>query len=239
MSDRHLLKDKPLQCRVIPVTFTRQNCSLVWCVETRRAVLVDPGGDVDLLLRAIDQEQVSVERLLVTHPHPDHSGAAAELSDLLEVPIEGPHRDDQTLLRRMCAMGDDLGFYSCLPYEPERWLEDGDEIEVGHRKLVAVHCPGHTEGHMIYFSPESRLAMVGDTLFHGAIGATSGPLHHLQLLRSIRLKLLPLGDDVLFVPGHDKLSTFGEERRSNYAVSDSAAEKYSHLFDDPRFRPDS
>jgi len=235
MSKNHLLKGEKLQCRVIPVTWARQNCAVLWCLETRKAVIVDPGGDIDLLLRIIDEEQIDVERLLITHPHPDHAGAAADLADLLEVAIEGPNRGDEPLIRRMSRMGEHLGFYECSPFVPNRWLEDEDKIEFGHRTLVALHCPGHTAGHMAYFSPEARIAFVGDILFKGAVGATATPRDHLELLRSIRLKLLPLGDDVLFVPGHEMLSTFGEERRNNHAVSDVAAEKYDHFFDDPRF----
>ncbi len=235
MGESHLLTDRQLQCRVIPVTWTRQNCSLVWCLETRRAAVIDPGGDIELLLGAIEEERVDVERILITHPHPDHAGAAGELAGLLNIPVEGPHRDDESLAQSMTTMGEELGFPACSPCVPDRWFEDRDRIGVGHQEMIALHCPGHTAGHMAYFSPEARIAFVGDTLFRNAVGATADPFKHLQLLRSIRLKLLPLGDDVLFVPGHDRLSTFGEERRSNHAVSDRAAERYTHLFDDPRF----
>jgi hydroxyacylglutathione hydrolase len=235
MRNDHLLTGEKLQCRVIPVTWARQNCSLLWCLETRKAVIIDPGGDIDLLLQTIDEEQVEVERLLITHPHPDHAGAAADLAELLAVPVEGPNKGDESLIERMSRMGEHLGFYECSPFVPHRWLQDQDKVKVGNRILVALHCPGHTAGHMAYFSPEAKIAFVGDILFRGAVGATATPHDHLELLRSIRLKLLPLGDDVLFVPGHGGLSTFGEERKNNYAVSDIAAEKYTHFFDDPRF----
>jgi hydroxyacylglutathione hydrolase len=231
----HVLKDRKLQCRVIPVTRAKQNCSLIWCLETRRAAVVDPGGDLDLLRRVIHEEGVELERILITHAHPDHAGGAADLAALLDVPIEGPHRGDRSWIDRMCDLGELYGFYDCLPFTPDRWLVDGAEITVGRQTLLALHCPGHTAGHIAYFSPEARIAFVGDILFRAAIGATVEPRDHLELLRSIRLKLLPLGDDVMFVPGHLMLSTFGEERRSNPFVSDAAAVKYTHLFDDPRF----
>lgn len=230
------LRNSKLHCRVIPVTRAKQNCSLVWCVETLRAALIDPGGDLDYLRDAIAEEGVQVERLLVTHGHPDHGGGAADLAELLDVPIEGPHRSEKPLIDRMGDMGDLYGFYDCMPFAPKRWLEDGDQVRVGEQTLLAIHCPGHTAGHIAYFSPEARIAFVGDILFRGAVGATSTPRNHLDLLRSIRLKLFPLGDDVVFVPGHNVLSTFGEERRSNPAVSDVAARKYTHLFNDPRFQ---
>lgn len=236
MADKYLLTDCKLQCRVIPVTSARQNCSLLWCRETRKAVVIDPGGDLDLLRYAIDEEHLEVERLLITHAHPDHAGAAFDLAAFLDAPIEGPNRGDEALLLRMPGMGSLYGFDDCLPFVPDRWLEHGDQVKVGAQTLLALHCPGHTAGHIAYFSPDARIAFVGDILFKGAIGATSTPHNLLELLRSIRLKLFPLGDDVLFVPGHQQTSTFGDERRSNYAVSDKAAEKYQHLFDDPRFQ---
>jgi len=235
MNPNHILRDRQLQCRVIPVTRAKQNCSLIWCVETGRAAIVDPGGDYDQLMHVISEEDVQVERLLITHSHPDHAGGAFDLASLLEVPIEGPHRADADLLARMSYMGESYGFEDCMPFEPDRWLMDGDEITVGKQKLVALHCPGHTAGHIAYFSADARIAFVGDILFKGAVGATVTPENHLELLRSIRLKLLPLGDDVMFVPGHKELSTFGEERKSNPVVSDFAANKYEHLFTDPRF----
>lgn len=236
MSDTHVLNDRKLQCRVIKVTRALQNCSLIWCTETRRAAIVDPGGDLDLLRAVMQEEEVELERILITHPHPDHAGGAADLAALLDVPIEGPHRADQYWIDRIADLGELYGFFDAMPFVPERWLEDGDAITVGNQMLRALHCPGHTPGHIAYFSPEARIAFVGDILFHGAIGATHAPHgDHLALLRSIRLKLFPLGDDVMFVSGHHVLSTFGEERRSNPFVSDEAAEKYHQFLVDPRY----
>jgi hydroxyacylglutathione hydrolase len=233
MKSHHILHERKLQCRIVQVTPVKQNCSLLWCQETKRAVVVDPGGDIDLLRRVIAEEGVTVERLLVTHGHPDHGGAAAALAAILEVPIEGPHHGDREWIDRITAVGDLHGLWGATSFEPDRWLVDGDEIAVGNQRMVALHCPGHSPGHIAYYSPEARIAFVGDILFRGTIGATGQPRDHLELLRSIRLKLLPLGDDVLFVPGHHVLSTFGEERRSNPFVSDAAAQKYAHYFSHP------
>jgi len=219
-----------LHFRVIPVTRARQNCSLAWCGDTGRAVVIDPGGDIERMLLAIREEGVQVERLLITHGHPDHAGAAFDLADLLQIPIEGPHWDDMPLLARLGEVGELYGFEDCLPFRPDRWLQHGDAIAVGRQTLNVLHCPGHTPGHLAYVSQDARLAFVGDILFHGAVGATKTPQDHLQLLYSIREKLFPLGDDIVFVPGHEALSTFGEERVSNPVVSDRAAQKYHHLF---------
>ena len=232
---RLLPKHLPLRCKVIPVTHVPQNCSVIWCFETMRGAVIDPGRDIDPVMAFIDQEGVKVERLLITHSHPDHAGAASALSALLAVPIEGPHRAEAAVIASMTTLAARHGFFDCQPYSPDRWLEDGNIIRVGNQQLQVLHCPGHTDGHVAYFCADSRLAFVGDILFRNAIGATADPLHHLVLLHSIRRKLFPLGDDVVLVPGHHALSSFGDERVFNPYVSDFAAEEYEHLFDDPRF----
>jgi hydroxyacylglutathione hydrolase len=234
---RLLSEDAPLRCKVIPVTHVAQNCSVIWCAETMRGAVIDPGGDLDRVMAFIDEQAVKVERLLITHSHPDHAGAAGALAAALAVPIEGPHRAEAKVITTMNRIAAQHGFANCQPYSPDRWLADGDIIHVGEQQLLVLHCPGHTDGHAAYFCAAARLAFVGDILFHNAIGATSDPLHHLTLLRSIRRKLFPLGNDVVFVPGHRELSSFGDERMFNPYVSDFAAEDYEHLFDDPRFFP--
>jgi glyoxylase-like metal-dependent hydrolase (beta-lactamase superfamily II) len=116
-----------------------------------------------------------------------------------------------------------VGFPACEVFEPDRWLEDGDRVLVGEQELQVSHCPGHTPGHIVFFHPVDRLAIVGDVLFQGSIGRTDFPRgDHGTLLASIRDKLWPLGDDVTFLPGHGPRSTFGEERRSNPFVGDSS-----------------
>jgi len=217
------------------VTHVQQNCSVIWCAETLRGAIVDPGGEIDRVKAYIDERGIEVERLLVTHGHPDHAGAAADLAALLEVPVEGPHRAEEKVIANMNAIAEEHGFEGIRPYTPARWFEHGDSIQVGNQQLVMLHCPGHTDGHAVYYSEAARLAFVGDILFRNAIGATGNSENYLKLLYSIRRKLFPLGDDVVFVPGHDALSTFGDERVFNPYVSDFAAEDYEQVFDDPRF----
>lgn len=230
-----LSQDSLLRCQVIPVTHVRQNCSVVWCVETMRGAVIDPGGEIDRLRAFTDEQGIEVERLLVTHSHPDHAGAAADLAEQLAVPIEGPHRAEAEEMARMLALAREHGFDGCRPYRPQRWFEHGDVTCVGNQQLAVLHCPGHTDGHVVYYSATARLAFVGDILFKNAVGATGTPEKYLQLLYSIRRKLFPLGDEVVFVPGHDALSTFGDERVFNPYVSDFAAEEYEHIFDDPHY----
>ncbi len=208
---------------ILPVTPYQQNCSLIWCEATRRAALVDPGGDVDVLLAAVDRAGVKLDKLLLTHGHLDHVGGALELSRRLDLPIVGPHRDDQFLLDNLPSQSVMFGFPAALPFAPTRWLCDGDKVGLGELELRVIHCPGHTPGHVVLFEPESRHAFVGDVLFKGSIGRTDFPRgNYDDLIASIRNKLFPLGDDVAFVPGHGPMSSLGFERRHNPFVGDEA-----------------
>ena len=205
-----------MKYRVIPVTPFAQNCTLLWCEASGRAAVVDPGGDLDRILEVVEGEGVGLERILITHAHIDHAGGAGELARRAGIGIEGPHRDDRFWIDAMEEQGRMFGFPGAGPFEPQRWLEQGDEVRVGEERLEVRHCPGHTPGHVIFFHPGDRVALVGDVLFKGSIGRTDFPRgDHRQLLDSIRRELWTLGDDVTFIPGHGPLSTIGEERRTN------------------------
>lgn len=212
-----------IESHIIPVTGFAQNCSVLWCVATRRAAIVDPGGDLDRVLAAVASLSLSVEKILITHGHIDHAGGTAELARRLGVPVEGPHEDDRFWIDNMVQQGRMFGFSGGEPFEPDRWLHDGDHVTVGEMRLDVVHTPGHTPGHVIFHQRETKLAIVGDVLFAGSIGRTDFPRgDHATLVRSIREKLFPLGDDVSFIPGHGPMSTFGKERKSNPHVGDAA-----------------
>jgi len=216
-----------LNYRLIPVTPFQQNCSLLWCARTRRGAFVDPGGEEDRLLQAAEAEGVTIEKLLLTHGHLDHAGAAAALRERLDVPIEGPHEGDRFLLEGFPAQCRMFGFPPAPGFTPDRWLNQGDSVTVGELTLDVLHCPGHTPGHVVFHhagGAESSLAFVGDVLFQGSIGRTDFPQgDHAALIRAIRTRLWPLGDNTGFVPGHGPMSTFGAERRRNPFVAD-------HLF---------
>jgi hydroxyacylglutathione hydrolase len=200
---------------IIPVTPFQQNCSLIWNEDTKIGAVVDPGGDVDVILKFIAQAQVTVEKIILTHGHIDHAGGAAELRDKLKVPIEGPHTEDDFLLKALPESGAQYG-YEARAVTPDRWLKEGDKVTVGALEFAILECPGHTPGSVVLFNSEHRFCLMGDVLFQGSIGRTDFPYgNHEQLLASIRDKLLPLGDEVWFVPGHGPASSMGEERRSN------------------------
>ena len=215
-----------MQAVILPVTPFAQNCSLVWCTRTRQAAVIDPGGDLDAILAAAREHGVTITRILLTHAHIDHAGGTAELARRLQVPIIGPHRGDKFWIDGIAEQGRMFGFPRCETFEPDQWLDEGDRVQVGDVELEVRHCPGHTPGHVIFYSPADKLAFVGDVLFQGSIGRTDFPGgDYATLIRAIREKLFPLGDDVRFVPGHGPMSTFGEERRSNPFAGDAAAGK--------------
>ncbi|MBM3488965.1 MAG: MBL fold metallo-hydrolase [Alphaproteobacteria bacterium] len=212
-----------LKAAFVPVTPFQQNCSILWCEASGRGALVDPGGEIDRVLAAAEKRAVRIEKILVTHGHLDHAGAVAAAAERLGVPIEGPHRDDAFWIEALAEQGRRWGLAECRPFTPDRWLQDGDRVMVGEAELRVIHCPGHTPGHVVFVHAPSRLAVVGDCLFRGSIGRTDLPRgDHRQLLRSIRDKLWPLGEDVQFVPGHGQMSSFGWERKTNPFVSDMA-----------------
>ena len=210
-----------LKYKIVPVTPFEQNCTLLWCTETHKAAVVDPGGDLDRILAAAEDEGVILEKILLTHAHIDHAGGTAELAKSAGLPIEGPHKDDNFWIQGLAMQAQMFGFPAPAVFTPNRWLEAGDTVTVGNETLEVLHTPGHTPGHVVFFHRGSKLAQVGDVLFNGSIGRTDFPKgDYNTLIHSIREKLFPLGDDVSFICGHGPMSTFGQERATNPFVSD-------------------
>jgi hydroxyacylglutathione hydrolase len=210
-----------IQCTIVPVTPYQQNCSVIKCMATGKAAIVDPGGDVERIMGAVEQMGASVEKVILTHAHLDHCAASDVLRQQLDVPIEGPHKGDAFWLEKLPEWCQMSGFPPADPFTPDRWLVDGDTVTVGEQELQVVHCPGHTPGHVVFYYGPQKVAWVGDVLFQGSIGRTDFPMgDHDQLIASIREKLFPLGDDITFIPGHGPTSTFGQERQTNPFVAD-------------------
>ena len=210
-----------MKLKIIPVTPFEQNCSVVFCESTMRGALIDPGGDIEVLRNTIDSMEIKIEKILLTHGHIDHCGASAELKEILDIPIEGPHVDDQFWIDQLPEQGRQFGFPILKKFVPDRYLDEDDEVSFGDIRMKVKHCPGHTPGHVIFHEENERLAFVGDVLFRGSVGRTDFPRGDFStLINSITTKLWPLGNDVTFIPGHGPTSTFGEERLSNPYVSD-------------------
>ena len=212
-----------LRVGVVPVTPFQQNCTLLWDDASREAVIIDAGGDVPRILAAIEREKLDVRALWITHGHLDHAGGVMELRDALaarpdSAPVEivGPDLRDAPLLEGLAAQGAMFGVRGLRNVAPDRWLTEGEQVSIGAHVFDVLHCPGHTPGSVVYVEKTARLAFVGDVLFRGSVGRTDFPYaDHDELIAAITTKLLPLGDDIAFICGHGRGSTFGDERRNN------------------------
>ncbi|HEY0818072.1 MAG TPA: MBL fold metallo-hydrolase [Rhizobacter sp.] len=212
-----------LRYQTVPVTPFQQNCSIVWCDETMEGAVVDPGGELPRLVATAKTLGVTLKQILLTHAHIDHAGGTGTLARELGLPIVGPHEADQFWIDGLPQQSMMFGFPPAESFTPTRWLHDGDTVRVGNCTLQVRHCPGHTPGHVVFFEPASKRAFVGDVLFAGSIGRTDFPQGDFDtLVDSIRSRLWPMGDEVVFIPGHGPESSFGEERRRNPYVRDGA-----------------
>lgn len=205
-----------LRAGIIPVTPFQQNCTILFDETEKRGVVVDPGGDVDRILAAIEANGLTIEAIWITHGHIDHAGGAMELKEALEVDIVGPHEADRPLLSRIAEQGRAYGVAGVRNCTPDRFLDEGETVSFTGHDFEVLHCPGHAPGHVVFYNRAQKFAHVGDVLFSGSIGRTDLPGgDHEALIRSIKEKLFPLGDEVGFICGHGPGGRFGDERRSN------------------------
>lgn len=205
-----------MKAAIVPVTPFEQNCTIIWDDETKKGAVIDPGGDMPRIEGAIAELGVTIEKIIVTHGHVDHICAVADLRDKLGVPVEGPHQADAFLIDNLPTIAANYGMHGARSFTPDRWLDEGDTVEIGGMTFDILHCPGHSPGSVVFVQKEQRFALVGDVLFQGSVGRTDLPGGDTDtLIASIKDKLLPLGDDVSFICGHGPMSTIGDERESN------------------------
>ena len=211
---------------LIPVTVFQQNCSLIWETETMRAAVIDPGGEPGKILDAINRLGLKVELILLTHGHLDHAGGAKALKGVLDqeradaggqpVPLLGPDARDQFLLDDIEEAQKQFGMQGMRNVTPDRHLSEGETVTLGNLTFDILHVPGHTPGHIVFIEKTRRIGFTGDAVFKGSVGRTDFPYGDGPgLIAAIKEKLLPLGDDLTFIPGHGSSSTIGEERATN------------------------
>jgi len=205
-----------MKAAIVPVTPFEQNCTIIWDDETKKGAVIDPGGDMPRIEGAIAELGITIEKIIVTHGHVDHICAVADLRDKLNIPVEGPHQADAFLIDNLPTIAANYGMHGARSFTPDRWLEEGDTVEIGGMTFDVLHCPGHSPGSVVFVQKEQRFAIVGDVLFQGSVGRTDLPGGDTDtLIASIRNKLQPQGDEVSFNCGHAPMSTNGDERANN------------------------
>lgn len=200
---------------IFPVGPLACNCSILADETTRRATIVDPGGNVETILTILQKHLLTVEQIIITHAHIDHVGAALQLKRLSGAPIY-MNQYDLPLLKMMDLQAGWLGIATPEVAAPDVDASDLLVVRIAEESAQVLHTPGHTEGSICVHLPASQLLLAGDTLFAGSIGRTDLPGGDLKrILRSLKERLLPLPDETRVVPGHGISTTIGVERETN------------------------
>lgn len=212
-----------LQFEIIPVTPFAQNCTLLWDDDSKDAVLIDAGGEVERLKQAIATRGLNLKALWLTHGHLDHAGAVGALASYYKLPVIGPHKEDEFWLQMLEQQAQMFGFAVPQAVDVTQWLEGNETLHLGRYSFEVRFAPGHTPGHVVIYSKDLNLVWTGDVLFAGSIGRTDFPKgNHQQLIESIHRELFTLPDDTRFISGHGPMSTIGQEKRTNPFVAGRA-----------------
>lgn len=205
-----------LNVQILPVTPFQQNAALLWDDVSKEAVLTDVGGEAERLLEAVETHQLNLKAIWLTHGHLDHASGVEELTTLHPVPVLGPHQADNYWLQALPDVTASYGFPISQPFIPTRWLKEGEALKVGEHTFIVFHIPGHTPGHVVFYSQANKLLIAGDVLFRESIGRTDFPGgNHSDLIRGIQEKLLSLPDDTRVLSGHGPMTTIGHEKQHN------------------------
>lgn len=212
-----------LKYQIIPVTPFAQNCTLLWDEQSKQAVLIDAGGEIERLREAIASRGLTLTALWLTHGHLDHVGAVGQLASEYNVPVIGPHQADAFWLDALPMQAQMFRFPPPTPVAVTQWLDAGDGLRLGDYQFEVRFTPGHTPGHVVIYSSDLGLVWTGDVLFAGSIGRTDFPMgNHQQLIESIHRELFSLPDDTQFICGHGPMSTIGKEKATNPFVAGRA-----------------
>lgn len=204
-----------LNLQIIPVSAFQQNCTIVWD-ENKNAAIIDAGDNAPALIRFVEEQQLNVRKLLITHAHLDHIMAVETLAKHFGVEIWGSNELDKPLFERLPESCASYGFPVVPAFLPDHWLNEGDIVEVGSLRFHIRHLPGHSPGHIGFLDFENKIGFTGDVLFKDSIGRTDLYAGNFEtLIQSIRTNLFDLDDDFVIVPGHGPHSTIGREKQHN------------------------
>jgi hydroxyacylglutathione hydrolase len=201
--------------KVLPVGPLQCNCSIIGDETTREAMVIDPGDQIEGILRIVEQHGLQVKQIVITHAHIDHVGGAMKLKQRTGAPIL-LNQNDQALLKMVDVQATWVGMRPPGQIVVDQGLADADRIHAGSLEATVMHTPGHTEGSICLYFPAERKLIAGDTLFAGSIGRTDLPGGSFEkIMDSLHGQVLALPDDTIVIPGHGPATTIGEERETN------------------------
>ncbi|MBZ5522296.1 MAG: MBL fold metallo-hydrolase [Acidobacteriia bacterium] len=201
--------------QVFPVGPLQCNCSIIADEQTKEAMVIDPGDEIEQILALLRQNQFTLKQIVITHAHIDHVGGAMKLKAATGAPIL-MNQNDQALLKMLDMQAAWLGMQPPGKVDVDASLDDGQTLVTGRISSSVIHTPGHTEGSSCLFFPIEKKLIAGDTLFAGSIGRTDLPGGSMEkIMRSLHHRLLALPDEVEVFPGHGPLTTIGQERETN------------------------
>lgn len=201
--------------KVFPVGPLQCNCSVIGDEQTREAMVIDPGDQIEDILKILKAENLTLKQIVVTHAHIDHVGGAMKLKAATGAPIL-MNQKDEALLKMLDMQATWLGMKPPGTVQVDESVSEGRVLQIGNLSSTVIHTPGHTEGSICLYFPEQKTLIAGDTLFAGSIGRTDLPGGSFdKIMRSLHNQLLQLPDDTQVVPGHGPMTTIGDERETN------------------------